>query len=138
MINAMHLIKKEIIDSSQLYQGFKDLLPVLKSCLDDDWAPDLRFATCQLMEKILVSLNQDLDSEQLRELYPTLLQRLDDAQDLIRIEITKAFSAFFACKNVNINGFSLVFWELNLKGGVLRVEFRVLGEEYHCSSGRPE
>jgi len=99
------LIKNDIIDSGQLYQGFKDLLPILKSCLDDDWAPDLRFATCQLLEKMLVSLNEALDSDQLRELYPILLQRLDDAQDLIRIEITKAFTVFFACKNVKMMDF---------------------------------
>ena len=72
----------------------------MKSCLDDDWAPDLRFATCQLLEKALVTMNEVIESEELREMYPILLQRLDDAQDLIRIEITKAFTAFFACKNV--------------------------------------
>ena len=99
------MIKNDIIYSGQLYQGFKELIPVLKSCLDDDWAPDLRFATCQLLEKILVSLNEELDSDQLRELYPILFQRLDDAQDLIRIEITKAFTAFFACKNVKLRNF---------------------------------
>lgn len=67
--------------------------------MEDDWAPDLRFATCNLVEKLLISLNEYLDFQELRDFYPALLQRLDDAQDLIRIEISKAFLAFFACKN---------------------------------------
>lgn len=75
-------------------------MPVIKSCLEDDWAPDLRFAACNLVEKLLICLNEYLDSQELRDFYPALLQRLDDAQDLIRIEISKAFLAFFACKNV--------------------------------------
>jgi len=78
------------------------LLPVIKSCLDDDWAPDLRFATCNLVEKLLIALNQYIESEELRDLYPALLQRLDDAQDVIRVEVTKSFIAFFASKNVLI------------------------------------
>lgn len=73
---------------------------MIKSCLDDDWAPDLRFAACNLVERMLIALNDNLESEELRELYPALLQRLDDAQDVIRLEISKAFLAFFACKNV--------------------------------------
>lgn len=68
--------------------------------MDDDWAPDLRFAACNLVERMLIALNDNLESEELRELYPALLQRLDDAQDVIRLEISKAFLAFFACKNV--------------------------------------
>ena len=43
-----------------------------------------------------------LDQE-LRDLYPALLERLDDAQDLVRLEITKAMANFFRCKNVKLS-----------------------------------
>ncbi len=36
----------------------------------------------------------------LSDLYPHLLERLDDSQDMIRIEITKAIVAFFQCAKV--------------------------------------
>ncbi len=37
-------------------QCLKDLFPILKSCFTDDWGPDLRYATCNLCEKILIHL----------------------------------------------------------------------------------
>jgi len=36
----------------------------------------------------------------LSDLYPHLLERLDDSQDMIRVEITKAIVAFFQCSKV--------------------------------------
>ena len=57
---------------------------------------------------MLICLNENIDSEELRELYPALLQRLDDAQDIIRIEITKSFIAFFASKNVFLMNFKIL------------------------------
>jgi hypothetical protein len=78
----------------------KELIPVIKSCLEEDWGPDLRFAACNLIEKVILVLNSELDGEELRQIYPFLLERLDDAQDQIRIEITKSLIAFFTCKNV--------------------------------------
>lgn len=32
-----------------------------------------------------------------------MLERLDDSQDLIRLEITKAIGSFFKCKNVKLS-----------------------------------
>jgi len=39
----------------------------------------------------------------LSDLYPQLLERLDDSQDMIRIEITKSINKFFWCSNVSSN-----------------------------------
>lgn len=93
---------------------------MIKTCLDDDWAPDLRFAACNLMEKLLISLNELIESEELRELYPALLQRLDDAQDLIRIEISKAFLAFFACKQVFLFLIAILNYEITESFNLLK------------------
>jgi len=43
-----------------------------------------------------------ITSEQLIEIYPSLLERLDDAQDIIRLEIAKSFVAFFSAPAVII------------------------------------
>lgn len=37
------------------------MIPIIKSCLTDDWGPDLRFITCSLAENILLYLNEKLD-----------------------------------------------------------------------------
>lgn len=61
------------------------MMPIIKSCLTDDWGPDLRFITCSLTENVLLYLNEMLDcnfikikEEQLREFYVPILERLDD------------------------------------------------------------
>ena len=37
------------------------MMPIIKSCLTDDWGPDLRFITCSLTENVLLYLNEMLD-----------------------------------------------------------------------------
>lgn len=39
VINMINLIDKKIINEEQLLDSFKDLIPHLKNCLNDDWAP---------------------------------------------------------------------------------------------------
>ena len=55
VINMMSLISNEIINEEQLRDCFSDLLPPLKNCLSDDWAPELRLACCELVEKYLMA-----------------------------------------------------------------------------------
>jgi hypothetical protein len=46
-----------------MHKAYPELLPVIKTCLDDDWGPDLRMATLKLVEKMLVFINKEIDSE---------------------------------------------------------------------------
>jgi len=39
VINMISLIDRGIINEEQLLDSFKDLVPHLKNCLNDDWAP---------------------------------------------------------------------------------------------------
>lgn len=55
VINILALIEKKIINEEQLLDSFKDLIPHLKNCLSDDWAPELRLASCELLEKYLLA-----------------------------------------------------------------------------------
>jgi len=68
--------------------------------LNDDWAPDLRYTSTVFLEALFTCLKDILPDLELKDLYPHLLERLDDAQDLIRIEVTKAIKAFFKCSQV--------------------------------------
>ena len=45
VINIINLIDRKIINEEQLFFCFKDLMPHLKNCLNDDWAPELRLAS---------------------------------------------------------------------------------------------
>lgn len=75
----------------------------LKSCLNDDWAPDLRFAATNLTEKLFTSVKEYVCDDSLREFYPTLLERLDDSQDPIRIEMAHVISVFFTCPKLRLS-----------------------------------
>ena len=46
VINIINLIERGIISDAQLLECFKDMLPHLKNCMNDDWGPDLRLASC--------------------------------------------------------------------------------------------
>ena len=46
VINIINLIERGIISDVQLLECFKDMLPHLKNCMNDDWGPDLRLASC--------------------------------------------------------------------------------------------
>ena len=67
----------------------------MKSCLDDDWTNELRYAAVILTRKIMERIRDDIEHEVFKEIYPELLKRLDDAQDGIRIETAKTFELFF-------------------------------------------
>ena len=46
VINIINLIERGIINDEQLLECFKDMVPHLKNCMNDDWGPDLRLASC--------------------------------------------------------------------------------------------
>ncbi|KAM3138390.1 hypothetical protein pb186bvf_009476 [Paramecium bursaria] len=85
----------DFLKVQEVIQLFTSLSAPLKSCLNDDWAPDLRFAAARLTTK-LIQICPDLEFEQIREFYPALLERLDDSQNPIRIEICSAIKYLFA------------------------------------------
>eukprot|EP00831_Metopus_contortus_P053141 TRINITY_DN4463_c0_g1_i7.p1 TRINITY_DN4463_c0_g1~~TRINITY_DN4463_c0_g1_i7.p1 ORF type:complete len:214 (+),score=39.86 TRINITY_DN4463_c0_g1_i7:160-801(+) len=92
MIKAL---ERKLIKAEEVYSIFKDIIPILKSCLDDDWAPDLRFAACVYFRKLMAYLEEFLNEFDFKEIHPLLLSRLDDSQDSIRIEVCNALVVFF-------------------------------------------
>ena len=53
LICILKLLEKSLIDKEIFYKAMKDLLPVLKSCLEDEWAADLRLAACRLLKAVM-------------------------------------------------------------------------------------
>lgn len=100
IINIINLIDKQILSSRALLNCYKDLLPSLKNCLTDEWAAELRLASCELVVGMLQLVQNDISDDELRELYPSLIERLDDSQDPNRIKIAQGISVFFHCANL--------------------------------------
>ena len=45
-----------------------------------------------------MATSDKIGDEELKELYPILLERLDDSQDPIRLKISAAINVFFSCR----------------------------------------
>jgi hypothetical protein len=95
VVCTMTMLDKKLIESIKVYQNFHEYFNALKSCLDDDWMNELRFASVILTRKMMESMRSDIDHECFKEIYEQMLKRLDDAQDGIRVETSKTFELFF-------------------------------------------
>lgn len=94
-IHAM--LQRHLVAASVLNGAFTDLMPILKGCLDDTWSPDNRMFGMLVISCLLSELQAEINGEQLREIYPELLKRLDDSNDKIRAVTCEALSMFFKC-----------------------------------------
>jgi len=113
---CMHsLLQRHLISSAALNAAFADLLPIIKSALDDSWSPDNRMLACLVLSCTLSELQAEMSGEQLREVYPELLKRLDDSNDKIRVAVCEALSMFFKCLPPN--------WSRSLFEYILRTLF---------------
>jgi len=97
MVCIHALLKQHLISSAALNATFSDLLPILKSCLDDSWSPDNRMIACLVLACMLQDMQAEITAEQLREVYPEMLKRLDDSNVKIRTVVCEALSVFFKC-----------------------------------------
>jgi dynein assembly factor 5, axonemal len=95
VICLMKLVEQELIEKDKLVGLFTEILNKMKSPLDDEWGNDLRFASVVFLKVLLQYLQPVLGYQELQEIYPELLKRLDDAQDGIRVETAKCFELFF-------------------------------------------
>merc|ERR1740130_1952295 len=78
MVCIHALLKQHLVPASVLNTVFSDLLPILKSCLDDSYSSDNRMIACLVLACLLTELQEVISAEQLREVYPEMLKRLDD------------------------------------------------------------
>lgn len=94
------MLTKGLFPPAELHTIYGDIMAPLKDCLEDDWAADLRLSSVHFCQLLINTLTNHLDQIQLSNLRPLLLTRLDDAQDIIRIEVASAIRAFLTCSNV--------------------------------------
>lgn len=97
MVCIHALLERSLVVPADLSESYGDLLPILKSCLDDSFSPDNRMIAALIVSAMLSNLHEVIDAEQLRDIYPDLLKRLDDSNDKIRVIICEALKSFFKC-----------------------------------------
>eukprot|EP00438_Fugacium_kawagutii_P021966 Skav200156 [mRNA] locus=scaffold4148:25539:36637:- [translate_table: standard] len=104
MVCVHSILRRHLVPATVLNEVFVDLMPILKSCLDDSWSPDNRMIACLVLSCTLSDLQDEINGEQLREarnatprVYPELLKRLDDSNDKIRVAVCEALNVFFKC-----------------------------------------
>jgi dynein assembly factor 5 len=96
--------KNFLIDASTAIGFFADILLILKSTLEDDWDPELRFLSLHVLKCLLTLCKDNINDIQLVDLYPHILKRLDDSQDTNRILACEVFTIFFIiCQKVRIS-----------------------------------
>lgn len=95
VICMIKMIDNKLIRQEKLRDSFMSVMGVLKNCIDDDWANDLRFTSVILIKRMIEYLHPVFEDEEYKEIYPELLKRLDDSQDGIRIATAEAFQVFF-------------------------------------------
>jgi hypothetical protein len=95
IVCLIKMIELALVDPEKLYGCNKQLVTVLKCCLDDDFASDIRFAAVVVCRHLLTYLTEQYEKDDYDLIYPELLKRLDDAQDAIRLETCKVFEIFF-------------------------------------------
>lgn len=115
MVCIHAMLQRHLVVPGALNAAFPDLLPILKNCLSDDWSPDNRMIACLVLACLLGELQAEISSEQLREVYPEMLKRLDDSNDKIRAVVCQSLSIFFKCLPPN--------WSRSLYEYILRTLF---------------
>lgn len=113
------LLSQRLIEGVKLHQNYTELVNALKNCFDDDWVAQLRFASVILMRQIIEYVDEEIDYEDFKLVYPELLKRLDDSQDGIRIETCKTFESFF---KVLPDPWSGALYEYTVKGVFIHID----------------
>lgn len=60
---VIKMLERQQVDGKELCARFKEIVGSLKSCLDDDWADDLRFASCAFVKHLLSYLGTEIQSK---------------------------------------------------------------------------
>jgi len=88
------LLHKGYADRPTLFAVAPGLLPILKTDLDD-FDASTRELVCLSLDIMFRHLPGALSEQPVMELYPTLLKRLDDSSDPVRVAVCGCFVSFF-------------------------------------------
>jgi len=93
-------LEKRLCPSDVLLSCIEDgegmqLLPVVMTCMEEDYYADTRRGGTYLMEHVLQVAGSGIHEEVRRQIYPNLLKRLDDSNDEIRIRAASCCRVFW-------------------------------------------
>jgi len=74
----------------------EDLLTQLLSTLEDD-VPDTRLLSCRVLRQLFNRAGRDIHQDRLHNIYPSLLKRLDDSSDDVRLAASSTFAEYMRC-----------------------------------------
>lgn len=106
MLCLQKALKFRIVQGETLIEDWVGILPVIKTCLEDDWSSELRKISCGVCETLLENYAEYLDERYLLDIYPLLLARLEDSKNTNRIEICRSLCSFFRIIKVKLTHFS--------------------------------
>lgn len=78
-----------------MQEVIEGLLPVIKTCIDEDYFLDVRRATTHVMYQVLRISGSTLTDEERTKLIKVLSKRMDDSSNTIRLAILPAVAMFF-------------------------------------------
>jgi dynein assembly factor 5 len=90
------LLQGEWADGELLEAVQKDVITQIISCLDD-YNQSTRLISCKVLRLIFTLLKGRLDVDNLHQMYPDLLKRMDDNSDDVRIATIRTMIAYFSC-----------------------------------------
>ncbi|KAL4096005.1 hypothetical protein PRIC1_009370 [Phytophthora ramorum] len=90
---AYTLLRHGIADQPCLFETAPQMLPVLKSSMDDSDAKT-RQLVCLALQYLFVALPGCLGEEPVHQLYAEILKRLDDSNDTVRKAACQTFTTF--------------------------------------------
>ncbi|KAE9037934.1 hypothetical protein PR003_g6197 [Phytophthora rubi] len=90
---AYTLLRQGIADQPCLFETAPQMLPVLKSSMDDSDAKT-RQLVCLAFQYLFVALPGCLGEEPVHQLYAEILKRLDDSNDTVRKAACQTFATF--------------------------------------------
>ncbi|KAK7506627.1 hypothetical protein BaRGS_00002102 [Batillaria attramentaria] len=90
------LLQSGVLTKESLAPMAEDLVTQITTTMDDD-NKSTRLISCRVMTRTFETLGSTLDQDQLHNLYPELLKRLDDSSDDIRVTVSCTFLAYFDC-----------------------------------------
>ncbi|KAG6609452.1 Elongation factor-type GTP-binding protein [Phytophthora cinnamomi] len=90
---AYTLLRQGIADQPCLFETAPQILPVLKSSMDDSDAKT-RQLVCLAFQFLFVALPGCLGEEPVHQLYAEILKRLDDSNDTVRKAACQTFATF--------------------------------------------
>ena len=73
-----------------------EVVTQLRATLEDDNV-STRLLSCRILTKVFHTVGHSLDQDQLHNMYPDLLKRLDDSSDDIRLAMCQTFKV---CKKL--------------------------------------